>query len=144
VAVVFKNLPLPMHANAMGAALAMQAANRQGKAWQMHDKMFENREALTRPDLERYAAGVGLDVEKFKADIDDPSVKQEVEADMKAATDAGVRGTPAFFVNGTQMRGLKPPDEFGELLDQELAKADELMKQGVALADVYEKRSKVK
>src|SRR4029079_12532939 len=89
VVIVFKNQPLPFHDKAMGAALALQAANRQKKAWAMHDKMFEHNTALTPEDLEKYAKDIGLDVAKFKKDLEDPKLKDEIEADKKIGTSLG-------------------------------------------------------
>jgi len=141
---VFMHQPLPMHDNAMGAALAMQAAQRQGKAWQMHDKMFENNQALAREDLERYAKEIGLDVARFKRDMDSDEVKKEVLDDQKIANEVGAGGTPTLFVNGRKIVGAQPFDQFKPIIDEELKKADELIKSGTSLADVYEKRSKSK
>jgi len=137
---VFRNQPLPFHDKAMGAAQAFMAAHRQGKAWQMHDKMFGNQQALTRDDLERYAKEIGLDVDKFKKDMDDPKLKEEIEADKKVGTSLGASGTPTFFINGRQLVGAQPFEKFKELIDDELKKADELIKAGTPLADVYKKR----
>ncbi len=125
----------------MGAALAFQAANRQGKAWAMHDKMFANNTALTRPDLEKYAKEIGLDMAKFAKDMDDPKVKEEVEADSKQGTSLGASGTPSFFINGRSLVGAQPFDKFKEVIDEEIKKADELIKAGTPLADVYKKRT---
>ena len=133
-----------MHRNAMGAALALQAANRQGKAWLMVAKIFDNQKALARADLERYANELGLDVEKFKADLDDPKIKDEVDADLRAAQSAGVNGTPTFLVNGQPVSGARPFEDFVSVIDDELAKAEALLKQGVPLAEIYEKRAKSK
>src|SRR5262249_38777125 len=66
----FRNYPLPFHQNAQIAAEAAAAANAQGKFWQMHDKMFANQQALDRASLEKYASEIGLDVAKFKSDLD--------------------------------------------------------------------------
>ena len=62
VSLVWMNQPLPFHDHAMDAATAFQAAARQSpdKAWALHDKMYENNTALTRPDIEKYAGDVGL------------------------------------------------------------------------------------
>ena len=125
----------------MGAALAMQAAHRQGKAWAMHDKMFANNTALTPDDLEKYAKEIGLDVARFKKDMDDQKVKDEVLTDQKLGNSLGASGTPTFFINGRQLVGAQPFDKFKELIDEEIKKADELIKSGVPLADVYKKRT---
>jgi protein-disulfide isomerase len=126
----------------MDAALAFQAANRQGKAWAMHDKLFANQSALTRSDLEKYAKEIfGMDAAKFAKDMDDPKTKEEVQADSKLGTSVGAAGTPTFFINGRQIVGAQPFEKFKAIIDDEIKKADELIKAGTPLADVYKKRS---
>jgi protein-disulfide isomerase len=124
----------------MDCALAMQAAHRQGKGWEMHDKMFGNQQALTRADLDKYAKEIGLDMTKFAKDMSDAKVKEEVAADQKLAASVGASGTPAFFINGRFLNGAQPFDKFKTIIDDELTKADELIKGGTPLADVYKKR----
>jgi protein-disulfide isomerase len=142
VALIWMNQPLPFHDHAMDAATAFQAASRQGhdKAWKLHDKMYENNTALTRGDIEKYAGDVGLNTAKFKKDWDDPKVKAEVEQDQKAGTAAGANGTPTFFINGREVVGAQPADAFEKVIDDEIKKADELIKKGTPLKDVYKKR----
>jgi protein-disulfide isomerase len=142
VSLVWMNQPLPFHDHAMDAATAFQAAGRQGsdKAWKLHDKMYENNTALTRADIEKYAGEVGLNTSKFKKDWDDPKIKAEVEQDQKAANAAGANGTPTFFINGREVVGAQPADAFEKVIDDEIKKADELMKKGTPLKDVYKKR----
>jgi protein-disulfide isomerase len=142
VSLVWMNQPLPFHDHAMDAATAFQAAGRQGsdKAWKLHDKMYENNTALTRADIEKYAGEVGLNTGKFKKDWDDPKIKAEVEQDQKAANAAGANGTPTFFINGREVVGAQPADAFEKVIDDEIKKADELMKKGTPLKDVYKKR----
>jgi protein-disulfide isomerase len=65
VRLFFRHNPLPMHPDAPLAAEAAVAAEAQGKFWEMHDKLFANQQALKRPDLEKYAGEIGLDVGKF-------------------------------------------------------------------------------
>ena len=125
----------------MGAALAFSAANRQGKAWQMHDKMFEGQPALTKDDLDKYAKELGLDVAKFDKDMDDPKLKEEIATDTKQEAEVGGSGTPAFFINGRLLSGAQPFEKFKALIDEEIKKADELLKAGVPLADIYKKRT---
>jgi protein-disulfide isomerase len=142
VSLVWMNQPLPFHDHAMDAATAFQAAARQGsdKAWKLHDKMYENNTALTRADIEKYAGEVGLNTGKFKKDWDDPKVKAEVDQDSKAGTAAGANGTPTFFINGHEVVGAQPADAFEKVIDDEIKKADELIKGGTPLKDVYKKR----
>ena len=125
----------------MGAALAFSAANRQGKAWHMHDKMFESQPALTHDDLEKYAKDLGLDMAKFDKDLADPKLKEEVEADTKQEAEVGGSGTPSFFINGRMLTGAQPFEKFKAVIDEEIKKADELIKAGTPLQDVYKKRT---
>src|SRR5450432_3619249 len=143
VALVWMNQPLPFHDHAMDAATAFQAAGRQSpeKAWALHDKMYENNTALTRADIEKYAEATGLDMKRFKKDWDDPKVKSEVDEDSKIGTAAGANGTPTFFINGNQLVGAQEASAFTSIIDAQLKKADDLLKKGTPLKDVYDKLS---
>jgi len=137
VALVLEHHPLPMHPHARLAALAVQAARRQGKAWPLHDALFAHRRALGRDDILRYASEIGLDAGRFTADLDDQQVAAEVDADTKLAMSVGARGTPASFVNGRPVVGAKPYSEFASVVEDELAKANALLQAGTPLAEVY-------
>jgi protein-disulfide isomerase len=119
---VWKNYPLPFHPNAEPAAEAAMAANAQGKFWQMHDKMFQNQQALDKPNLEKYAQEVGLNMAKFKADTDAAKFKPAIEAETKEGQAVGVNGTPAVFINGRKISGAYPFETFKKIADEELAK----------------------
>jgi protein-disulfide isomerase len=121
--VVFKHFPLTsIHPNAMPAALAAAAAQKQGKFWEMHEKLFANQRELSPEQIKKYAAEVGLDVAKFEADSQSDEVKQQVQQDMQLAQKVGVRGTPTIFVNGKilQTRSL---DGFKQMIDPVLKEA---------------------
>ena len=122
VRMVWKNYPLPFHQNAMPAAEAAMAADAQGKFWAMHDKLFENNTALERPSLEKYAQDLGLNMAKFKADLDSGKYKSTIEAQSKEGSTVGVTGTPAVFINGRKISGAYPFDTFKKIADEELAK----------------------
>jgi protein-disulfide isomerase len=134
---VFRNLPLPMHPNAHIAAQAAMAANAQGKFWPMHDRLFADQKALDRASLERTAESLGLDMTRFRTDIDSADVKARIEADMRAASDVGVHGTPTLFVNGRVSSGAPTWDAFKAQIDQEIAKANKLLSQGVKPEALY-------
>jgi len=119
---VWKNYPLPFHQNAMPAAEAAMAADAQGKFWPMHDKLFENNTALDRPSLEKYAQDLGLNMSKFKADLDSGKFKSTIEGTTKEGSTVGVNGTPAVFINGRKISGAYPFDTFKKIADEELAK----------------------
>jgi protein-disulfide isomerase len=143
VSLVWMNQPLPFHEHAMDAATAFQAAGRQSpeKAWALHDKMYENNTALARADIETYAAAAGLDMNRFKKDWDDPKIKSEVDEDSKIGTAAGANGTPTFFINGNQLVGAQESSAFTAIIDAQIKKADDLLKKGTPLKDVYDKLS---
>ncbi len=104
VKVVYKQFPLQMHPFSMSASLAAMAANRQGKFWPMHDKIFESYQSVNEAKLSGFAKELGLDMAKFDKDIADPKLKEQVLRDRQEGIAAGVRGTPTLFVNGRQVR----------------------------------------
>jgi protein-disulfide isomerase len=139
VAVVFVNQPLSFHDKAMGAAQAFMAAARQNKAWEMHDKMFANQQALAPTDLERYAQELGLNMARYKKDFDDPKIKTAIAADQALAGSVGANGTPTFMINGREVVGAQPFPTFKAVIDEEIKKADELLKKGTKPEDLYTK-----
>ena len=140
VKVVFKHNPLSFHQRAMPAALASMAAHKQGKFWEMHDKMFANAKALQDADLDKYATELGLDMAKFKADMADPGLRLQIENDQKAAVALGQGGTPAFFINGKVLSGAQPYDEFKKIVEAEIVEADKVIASGKTVADVHKTR----
>lgn len=100
VKVAFKHYPLSGHVRAMPAARAAEAARLQGKFWEMHDLLFEHQLALEDADLERYATQLGLDMERFRADVASPAVQQRIEADRAQGGSVGVEATPTLIING--------------------------------------------
>ncbi len=120
--IVFKHMPLSMHAKAPGAHAAAESANQQGKFWEMHDKIFENQRKLDDATYLVYAEEIGLDIPKFKKDLQSTEVKNRIGVDLAQAGKLGVTGTPAFFVNGRFLSGAQPFTSFKRLIDEELAK----------------------
>jgi len=115
-------MPLAMHKDAMGAHLASAAAERQGRFWEFHDRLFANQGQLKLDDLKRHARALGLDMNRFEKDLVDLEIKKRVEADMAEARALGVTGTPGFFVNGRFLNGAKPFEDFAALIDAELTR----------------------
>jgi protein-disulfide isomerase len=123
----------------MPAALAAEAAGKQGKFWEMHDKIFENQKDLADERFLAYAGELGLDVEQFKKDIASEELKKKITEQQTQGMTLGARGTPAFFVNGRFLSGAQPVESFKKLIDEEKAKADKLIAAGTPKAQVYEK-----
>jgi protein-disulfide isomerase len=137
VRLFFRHNPLPFHQNAPLAAEAAVAAQAQGKFWQMHDKMFANQQALDRAGLEKDAQEIGLDMGKFKAALDSHSGKAKVDADLAAGKQIGVQGTPNFYIDGRNIQGAQPYEEFKKVIDDEIKKADKLIASGTSPNMVY-------
>lgn len=103
---VFRHLPLSeSHPHAELAAIAAEAAGKQGRFWHMHDLMFDRQNELELEDLIGYADAIGLDVERFVRDLDDDEVVARVRADVASAEASGANGTPTFFVQGRRHTG---------------------------------------
>jgi|GEM_PF-493031 len=120
VRIVFKHLPLRMHTKAPAAHAAAEAAHRQGKFWEMHDKIFANQREMSEAKYLEYATELGLDIEKFKKDSASAEIKKKIDSDAKEAADLGVTGTPGFFINGLFLSGARPLDSFKTVIDKEL------------------------
>jgi len=135
--VVMKQNPLSFHNRAKPAALAALAAGEQGKYWEMHDKMFANQQGLEDSNLEQYAREIGLNVEKWKADMQSPKFQAQIDKEQALATSLGATGTPAFFINGKKLSGAQPIDNFKRIIDAELGKAQEMVKAGTPADQVY-------
>jgi len=99
---VFRHLPLhEVHPDAQRAAEAAEAAAAQGSFWEMHDALYANGGQLAPADLDAVAQRLGLDVERFRAELIDGAYTARVERDAAPARAAGIAATPAFIVNGT-------------------------------------------
>jgi protein-disulfide isomerase len=99
---VYKFMPLPMHPHGESAARAAIAAQAQGKFWEMHDKLFANGERLDDADILAYATAIGLDLDRFRADLQSPATKARLDADRKLGDALKVKGTPTIFINGRE------------------------------------------
>jgi protein-disulfide isomerase len=98
---VFRNFPLrESHPHAQRAAEAAEAAGAQGTFWEMHDRLFERQFALDDTSLAEYALELGLDVERFRRELERQVYEPRVREDFRSGVTSGVNGTPTFFVNG--------------------------------------------
>jgi protein-disulfide isomerase len=96
---VIRHLALPdVHPHAELAAVAAEAAAKQGRFWEMHDLLFAHQDQLGRNDLAGYAGDLGLDVEAFLHDLDEQRLAARVREDVASAEASGARGTPTFFI----------------------------------------------
>ncbi len=118
---VFRQFPLGFHKQAHLAAQASLAAKEQGKFWEFHDKLFANQKALAREDLEKYAEELGLDMDKFKAALDQGTFKQTVDDELELGSEVFVEGTPTMFINGARVANATDATAIAEALEKALA-----------------------
>jgi protein-disulfide isomerase len=122
VKMIFKNYPLAYHAFAKKAAIAAAAAQKQGKFWEYHDRLFENYERLDDQKFREIARELSLDLEQFEKDMNDPATILRVDKDYQLGQNAGVEGTPTIFINGSivKARTLK---ELRTIVEDNIEKA---------------------
>jgi protein-disulfide isomerase len=137
VRVVFKHLPLGFHDRARPAGIASMAAHRQGKFWEFHDLAFQNQRDLTDANFLAWAEQIGLDMDRFRADLADPAVAAQVDADNALATQLGIQGTPNFLINGTPLTGAQPYDAFAAAVRAEIAATQALIDGGQTAPQAY-------
>lgn len=125
----FRNLPLSeIHQHAIAGARAAEAANKQGKFWEMHDLLYENQQLWsesnnTMPLFDSYAKQLGMDSKKFDQDYSSKAVNDLINADLTAFKKTGnPKATPTFFLNGKKINPDNSVDAFQKLLDAALAK----------------------
>jgi protein-disulfide isomerase len=140
IRIVFKNLPLDFHPQALPAAKYFEAIALQNgdKAYKFHDEVFSNQNRLKSEGekfLKSVAQKVGADMKKLAKDVDGEEVKSRIQADMEEAKKFGFSGTPGFLINGVSVRGALPFEEFKAIIDRHLGGG----KQGATTAPTEDK-----
>ncbi|MEM9189809.1 MAG: thioredoxin domain-containing protein [Myxococcota bacterium] len=126
IRIVYRSYPLPGHPEAMIAAEAALEVQRQAgddAFWEFHDLLFSRQEALSRPDLERYAATIeGVSLDWFRRALDGGMHRSRVEEDRARLQHSGAReiGTPATIINGRYVVGARPYEVYQGLVEAEL------------------------
>lgn len=132
----FVNFPLvQIHQNAFAGARAAEAADLQGKFWEMHDALYKNQDQWANANspisyFQLYAEQIGINVNQFKTDFASSKVNDRINADLAQANKLGLNGTPTFFLDGKQLANAQLVDQnneptldaFSKLLDAEIAK----------------------
>ena len=121
VKLVVKHFPLPMHGYARKAAIAALAAGKQGKFWEIHEKLFANQKGLNDAKVEAIARELVLNMEQFNKDLKDSAIASLIDRDMKNGRQANVQGTPTIFVNG-KLLNQRSLQDFQQAIDAELKK----------------------
>ena len=121
VNLVIKHFPLANHKFAQRASAVALAADRQGKFWEYHEKIFENLKGINEAKVQEIAKEIGLDVEKLNQDAKDPAIQYLITRDVNNGRESGVRGTPTIFVNGKRLNNRSLAG-FQQAIDAELKK----------------------
>jgi protein-disulfide isomerase len=116
----FRHFPLSFHPNARPAAEAAQCAEAQDKFWAFHDAVFARSSELGGGGVRAAATDAGLDLAKLDACLASGDAAKQVDADLALANEAGVSGTPSFFLDGRQFEG--GPSDLAEAIEAALQK----------------------
>jgi protein-disulfide isomerase len=119
VAFAYKDAPLPMHAHAQKAAEAAHCAGTQGKYWEFHDALFQNKQ-LDIPQLKDTARNLKLDAEAFDKCLDSGATADLVQTQLKEAESYKIQGTPSFLINGRFFEGVLTYEQLHATIDEEL------------------------
>ena len=119
--VVYKAFPLRSHQMALPAVKAALAANKQGRFWDFHDKIFADLRGLDQQKLNQIATDLGLDMASFARDLGDRDIQQMINRDLRDGQTSGVTGTPTLFVNGFRVEN-RSPEGIQDMIDRELRK----------------------
>ena len=119
---VFREFPLPSHPNGPIGAEAAEAAGANGKFFEMYDALYQNQKEWGEDKnpmqfFEKYAKLIGLDVEKFKADVNSKKFDARIQKDIADGNSLGVNATPTFFLNGEKITGGLPYNDFKAKFD---------------------------
>lgn len=124
---VFRNFPLSFHPASHVSALAGACALEQGKFWEFHDKIFSEQAKQGQgtvtygaSEIKLWAQQIGLNSKQFNSCLDSSKYATQIDTDVQAATDAGVNGTPTFFINGSTLVGAQPFSQFKQTIDAAL------------------------
>lgn len=116
---VYRDFPITdLHPDAANASEAGECAAEQGRFWDYHDKLYANQSDLSEDALVRYAQELNMNAGQFSRCMASDRNLSEIEADYAAGVEAGVRGTPTFFINGVRVQGAIPQDIMAELVEQ--------------------------
>jgi len=119
VSVVYRDFPLPMHPHAQKAAEAARCAGEQGKFWEYHNLLFQDKK-LDTPDLKQEAMALHLDAARFDKCLDSAEEAANVKKDQDEGMKLGLSGTPSFFINGHFISGAVDYTTLHQMVDQQL------------------------
>jgi protein-disulfide isomerase len=125
VSLVFRHFPLPMHANALGAAKTAEAAGEQGKFWEMYQMLYAGQDQWSAAGQPKdiwagYAAKLGLDAGKFSESVSAAKTQAKIQRDASSGQALGVNATPTIFINGRKLEGFPDYPTLKAAVEQQL------------------------
>jgi len=124
----FRNFPLvQIHPNAMAAHRAAEAADKQGKFFEMHDMLYERQPLWTTSTsvtkiFDGYAEELGLEMTKYRQDVASSAANDTINADIKEGQKIGANSTPTFVLNGRKLdQNPRTLEDFNKLIDEAIA-----------------------
>lgn len=124
--VVYKHFPLGFQEHSEISARAVVAAQEQDRGWEMRDAIYGRLREVNPDVLRELASGLELDMEAFEDALQSDRVIAQVQREMASGQEAGVRGTPSFFINGVFLAGAQPVENFERIIDEQIDLAREL------------------
>ena len=139
---VFRNFPLTqIRPHALPAALAAEAADKQGRFWEMHNILYEQQDSLEPEYLIAFAQVLGLDIEQFIDDMTSDEVGARVREDFVGGIGSGVNLTPTFFINGDRHDGAYDYDTLRKAIEDEIKRQESRQDKGAAAREHSRSRS---
>lgn len=127
LSLVFRHFPLPSHPNALPASRAVEAAGKQGKFWEMYDKVYETQKVWSAEKnaaeiFAGYAKDLSLNTDQFTKDMASSEVQKRIDADVIDAKTLGINATPTFFLNGEKIQNPASLEDFETLIKAAMLK----------------------
>jgi protein-disulfide isomerase len=120
IRLILKNYPYKYRDYSRFAAEALLAAGDQGKYWEMHDLLFEHSPTLDPKSLNKYAEELGLDMARFRKDLEGMKHKEVVDGEVALAESLDIYNTPTYFINGKKVIGNAPYEHLKKIIEKEL------------------------
>ena len=121
IKIIFRDFPnTAIHPDALNASMAASCAFDQGEFWEYHDWLYENQGNLSLENLKLIAGDLGLDTSLFNQCLDSQRYLNEAKNDLQDGIQLGITGTPTFFINGYEIQGSFPYENFKQIIDEYL------------------------
>jgi len=123
----FHHFPLTEHKNALQAALALEAAGKQNKYWDMYNLLIEGyksqgAKALANEQILQYAEKIGLDMTVFQNDLNEQKGLNIIQEDLDNGKKLGIKGIPTVYISNQKLEGIQNYEDYSKVIEEELNK----------------------